>query len=94
MFLFLLTFMGAAVFEKYDDRNNVHPLVVRGGNRPGRAGLGRANGGVDPAFFAIMRFPLKKARLVFILFFKKIPFKKTVWSRHLFLFYFKRKKTK
>ena len=28
MLLFLLTFMGAAVFQKYDDRNNVHPLAV------------------------------------------------------------------
>ena len=47
---------------------------------------------VDPAFLAIMRFPLKKARLVFFFFFFGKPFKKTVWSRHLFLFYFKMEK--
>ena len=28
MFLFILAFMGAVVFEKYDDWNNVHPLVM------------------------------------------------------------------
>ena len=38
----------------------------------------------NPVFFAILRFPLKKARLVFI-------FLKMVGSRHLFLFYFNRK---
>ena len=56
------------------------------------------HGGVDPAFLAIMRFPLKKARRVFFFFFFLCvcvgkPFlKKTVWSRHLFLFYFKGEK--
>ena len=39
------------------------------------------------SFLAIMRFLLKKARLVFI--FKK-NILKTFWSRHLFLFYFKK----
>ena len=43
---------------------------------------------MDLAFFAIMRFPLKSAKLVFIFFFFKK--KLIVWSRHLFLFYFKR----
>ena len=44
---------------------------------------------VDPAFLAIMRFPLKKGETRFFFFVIGKPFKKTVWSRHLFLFYFK-----
>ena len=42
---------------------------------------------MDPTFLAIMCFSHKNARIVFIL---KNHLKKTVWSRHLFLFYFKR----
>ena len=40
--------------------------------------------------FSSRAYPLDLARLDFLLFGK--PFKKTVWSRHLFLFYFKGEK--
>ena len=45
---------------------------------------------VDPAFFAIMRFPLKKARLVFFVFLKKTIFRKQFGVATYFCFYFKR----
>ena len=51
--------------------------------------LGSSEGTVDPRF-SLVCVPTRWARLAFWLCCWKTILKKTVWSRHLFLFYFKR----
>ena len=47
--------------------------------------------GVDPAFFSVRPHSMGETRFFVVLVENHLK-KKTVWSRHLFLFYFKREK--